>query len=40
MGRPVGSRNRQKPFADVLRVALLSGVVVACAGQRLVKTLI
>jgi hypothetical protein len=25
MGRPIGSRNRQKPFTDALRVALLSG---------------
>jgi hypothetical protein len=25
MGRPIGSVNRQKPFADALRVALLSG---------------
>ena len=25
MGRPVGPLNRQKPFADALRVALLSG---------------
>jgi hypothetical protein len=24
MGRPIGSVNREKPFADVLRVALLS----------------
>jgi len=25
MGRPIGSVNREKPFADALRVALLSG---------------
>jgi hypothetical protein len=25
MGRPIGSVNRAKPFADMLRVALLSG---------------
>jgi hypothetical protein len=25
MGRPIGSVNRQKPFADMLRFALLSG---------------
>jgi hypothetical protein len=25
MARPVGSVNRQKPFTDMLRVALLSG---------------
>jgi len=25
MGRPVGSVNREKPFTDALRVALLSG---------------
>jgi hypothetical protein len=25
MGRPIGSVNRQKPFTDMLRVALLSG---------------
>ncbi|MGB6400019.1 MAG: hypothetical protein WBF73_30700 [Bradyrhizobium sp.] len=30
MGRPIGSLNRQKPFADALRVALLSG-----GGRRL-----
>jgi hypothetical protein len=30
MGRPIGSVNREKPFADVLRVALLSG-----GGRRL-----
>jgi hypothetical protein len=30
MGRPVRSVNRQKPFTDVLRVALLSG-----GGRRL-----
>ena len=30
MGRPIGSMNRQKPFADALRVALLSG-----GGRRL-----
>ncbi len=30
MGRPIGSVNRQKPFTDVLRVALLSG-----GGRRL-----
>ena len=30
MGRPVGSMNRQKPFTDMLRVALLSG-----GGRRL-----
>ena len=30
MGRPVGSLNRQKPFTDMLRVALLSG-----GGRRL-----
>ena len=30
MGRPVGSLNRQKPFTDALRVALLSG-----GGRRL-----
>jgi hypothetical protein len=30
MGRPIGSQNRQKPFADALRVALLSG-----GGRRL-----
>jgi hypothetical protein len=30
MGRPIGSVNRQKPFADMLRVALLSG-----GGRRL-----
>ena len=30
MGRPNGSQNRQKPFTDVLRVALLSG-----GGRRL-----
>jgi hypothetical protein len=29
MGRPVGSANRQKPFADKLRSALLSGGVAA-----------
>ena len=30
MGRPIGSPNRQKPFTDALRVALLSG-----GGRRL-----
>ena len=30
MGRPVGPLNRQEPFADALRVALLSG-----GGRRL-----
>jgi len=30
MGRPVGSVNREKPFTDMLRVALLSG-----GGRRL-----
>jgi hypothetical protein len=30
MGRPIGSVNREKPFADALRVALLSG-----GGRRL-----
>jgi hypothetical protein len=30
MGRPIGSVNREKPFTDVLRVALLSG-----GGRRL-----
>ena len=30
MGRPIGSQNRQKPFTDALRVALLSG-----GGRRL-----
>ena len=30
MGRPIGSVNRQKPFTDMLRVALLSG-----GGRRL-----
>jgi hypothetical protein len=30
MGRPIGSVNRDKPFADALRVALLSG-----GGRRL-----
>ena len=30
MGRPIGSQNRQKPFSDMLRVALLSG-----GGRRL-----
>lgn len=25
MGRPIGSVNREKPFTDALRVALLSG---------------
>jgi hypothetical protein len=30
MGRPIGSVNREKPFADMLRVALLSG-----GGRRL-----
>ena len=30
MGRPIGSVNRQKPFSDMLRVALLSG-----GGRRL-----
>ena len=30
MGRPIGSMNRQKPFTDMLRVALLSG-----GGRRL-----
>ena len=30
MGRPIGSLNRQKPFADALRMALLSG-----GGRRL-----
>ena len=30
MGRPVGSVNREKPFTDALRVALLSG-----GGRRL-----
>ncbi|UVO28128.1 hypothetical protein [Bradyrhizobium arachidis] len=30
MGRPIGSPNRAKPFADALRVALLSG-----GGRRL-----
>jgi hypothetical protein len=30
MGRPIGSVDRQKPFADMLRVALLSG-----GGRRL-----
>ena len=30
MGRPIGSINRQKPFTDALRVALLSG-----GGRRL-----
>ena len=30
MGRPIGSQNRAKPFADALRVALLSG-----GGRRL-----
>jgi hypothetical protein len=30
MGRPIGSQNREKPFTDVLRVALLSG-----GGRRL-----
>lgn len=30
MGRPIGSLNRQKPFSDMLRVALLSG-----GGRRL-----
>ena len=30
MGRPIGSLNRQKPFTDALRVALLSG-----GGRRL-----
>ena len=30
MGRPIGSPNRQKPFSDMLRVALLSG-----GGRRL-----
>jgi hypothetical protein len=25
MGRPIGSVNREKPFADMLRLALLSG---------------
>jgi hypothetical protein len=30
MARPVGSVNRQKPFTDMLRVALLSG-----GGRRL-----
>ena len=30
MGRPIGSMNRQKPFTDVLRIALLSG-----GGRRL-----
>jgi hypothetical protein len=30
MGRPIGSLNRQKPFADALKVALLSG-----GGRRL-----
>ena len=29
MGRPVGSVNRQKPFTDALRVALLSPRIVA-----------
>jgi hypothetical protein len=30
MGRPIGSVNRQKPFTDALRIALLSG-----GGRRL-----
>jgi hypothetical protein len=30
MGRPIGSVNRQKPFTDMLRLALLSG-----GGRRL-----
>ncbi len=30
MGRPIGSVNREKPFTDMLRVALLSG-----GGRRL-----
>ena len=30
MGRPIGSQNRQMPFSDMLRVALLSG-----GGRRL-----
>jgi hypothetical protein len=30
MGRPIGSANRQKPFTDMLRLALLSG-----GGRRL-----
>jgi hypothetical protein len=30
MGRPVGSVNREKPFTDMLRVALLNG-----GGRRL-----
>jgi hypothetical protein len=30
MGRPIGAVNRQKPFTDMLRVALLSG-----GGRRL-----
>ena len=30
MGRPIGSVNREKPFTDTLRVALLSG-----GGRRL-----
>jgi hypothetical protein len=30
MGRPIGSTNREKPFRDTLRVALLSG-----GGRRL-----
>ena len=30
MGRPIGSMNKAKPFADALRVALLSG-----GGRRL-----
>ncbi len=30
MGRPIGSLNREKPFTDALRVALLSG-----GGRRL-----
>ena len=30
MGRPIGSLNRQRPFTDALRLALLSG-----GGRRL-----
>ena len=33
MGRPIGSVNREKPFTDVLRVALLRAVAVVCASS-------
>jgi hypothetical protein len=33
MGRPIGSLNRQKPFADALRMEICAGMTPAACAQ-------